>query len=486
MVVPPGPRTWILRKVTPVSRSLAHPRLIRRAPAPARPGPAAALAHRRLVPAVAAPSRSAEASPAPAAGDAGTLRCGTETIVDETGTDLWHRSTQLQFGRLDRDGEETAVTAAPVPAGEPAGLPRGEQTEQFAGVPPQRPATETTTTLPPPDRIAADIHAALAQFESRTGRPATASRPLTASTPLWDPAEPDAYLVVASSPPRRRDTLAWQPGGLTGPVDVPPVDERAGDDLESQPPSAAVEPPLPFGPYAVSRARQPVPRPIGAFFGLVALGVSLAAAQSGASTAPLVLDDASLLPQLPRATALAVSPPEASPSRFRGVAALVRDSWRDHVWFHPLTGERLLPERSSRRFGAARQGERPRECGRGHCGVDLGNENGLPVYAARDGVVELVVRQIHPRAGRYVRLHHDGGFRTDYLHLDSIRDDLQPGMLVRGGEYIASSGSTGVHRSEPHLHFNLVVSHGGKHWYIDPEPMLRSAVMVEAERTARR
>jgi murein DD-endopeptidase MepM/ murein hydrolase activator NlpD len=176
-----------------------------------------------------------------------------------------------------------------------------------------------------------------------------------------------------------------------------------------------------------------------------------------------------------RSTLLALAPSEASRSRFSGIAAVVRDRWRDAIWYHPLAGTRLMPDNESRRFGARRQGERPDECGKGHCGVDLGHRSGLPVYAVREGVVVQVVRTIHPKAGRYVRIRHDGGFVTSYLHLQSIRADLRPGSVVRGGEAIATSGRTGIVNAQPHLHFMLAVEYGNKRWHIDPEPLLRTA-----------
>ncbi|HKA90917.1 MAG TPA: M23 family metallopeptidase [Haliangiales bacterium] len=141
-------------------------------------------------------------------------------------------------------------------------------------------------------------------------------------------------------------------------------------------------------------------------------------------------------------------------------------------WFHPLLGPRRLPPNGSARFGAARPQPRPPECELGHCGVDVGQAVGEPVFAAFDGTVERVERDdnVDPRAGRTVIIaHKDGEVRSRYLHLDSIRDDLRPGMRVSGGELIARLGRTGVLHSAPHLHFALDV--GGR--FIDPEPYLR-------------
>ena len=145
-------------------------------------------------------------------------------------------------------------------------------------------------------------------------------------------------------------------------------------------------------------------------------------------------------------------------------------------WFHPLAGpERLLPPRSSTRFGAARPQPRPRECELGHCGVDLGHTIGQPVFAIHDGVVDRIVRDERDRvAGRYVILtHKDGTIASRYLHLDSVRADLTVGAVVKGGDLIGRLGRTGIYHSAPHLHFGLSFRDRGRDLYLDPEPYLR-------------
>ncbi len=153
----------------------------------------------------------------------------------------------------------------------------------------------------------------------------------------------------------------------------------------------------------------------------------------------------------------------------------------EDVWIHPLPGpQRRLPVRNTRRFGAAREGLRPEECEGGHCGVDLGSEIGELVMAAHDGVVERVVRDPNEggrrgNEGRFIRISHKGGtIVTSYIHLDSIRDDLRPGVPVKVGEVIGQIGDSGVQHSGPHLHFAVSVRRPGdsEELFIDPEPML--------------
>jgi murein DD-endopeptidase MepM/ murein hydrolase activator NlpD len=161
-------------------------------------------------------------------------------------------------------------------------------------------------------------------------------------------------------------------------------------------------------------------------------------------------------------------------------SAAFRDLWRSDAWYHPLTRELILPENSTRRFGARRHGKRPIECGGGHCGVDLGGF-GMPVNSIRDGVVERVQSWSRNNAGRYVRIAHDNGFVSYYMHLHRIEPGLEVGMRVKGGDQIGITGRSGIKRSRPHLHFALAYRQDRKQIYIDPEPLLRRSRSAEEE-----
>jgi murein DD-endopeptidase MepM/ murein hydrolase activator NlpD len=151
-------------------------------------------------------------------------------------------------------------------------------------------------------------------------------------------------------------------------------------------------------------------------------------------------------------------------------------------WIHPLAGVRELPHSAGRRFGADRPGPRPAECGAGHCGVDLGHERGRSVHAVADGTLALVYPQLRGRAGRYVAIDHAGGLRTFYMHLDEVRADLVVGAPIAAGEPLGTVGTSGVYVSGPHLHFALSQALDGRTFYIDPEAMLRDAVVLPADR----
>ena len=141
-----------------------------------------------------------------------------------------------------------------------------------------------------------------------------------------------------------------------------------------------------------------------------------------------------------------------------GLAAIL-----DRNWVHPLAGpERHMPIRASRRYGAYRSRSEgwSRYCGSGHCGVDLGTEVGTPVVAARTGTVDKVVRRSLFLEGKYVKLEHDGGLRSYYMHLDEVAADLKAGDTVQAGEYLGTLGATGVRSSGPPPALSAVVHLG--------------------------
>gem|GEM_PF-1583369 len=149
------------------------------------------------------------------------------------------------------------------------------------------------------------------------------------------------------------------------------------------------------------------------------------------------------------------------------------------VWYHPIAGDkRDMPDRATRRFGAKRPPSRP-ECGKGHCGVDVGFKRGLIVHTASYGTVDRVVHDPDSRSGRYVKIVHPSGYSTWYMHLDKIRHDLQKGVEVGAGEALGTVGRTGIQKSEAHLHFGVSKAHRGREFFIDPEPMLRQAIVLE-------
>lgn len=214
---------------------------------------------------------------------------------------------------------------------------------------------------------------------------------------------------------------------------------------------------------------------LGAAVGLVTLAV-IGFVRGRRSHAALQSAQAAMIESPPFSVDDAMKLLQASADPRDGGVPISEIPERD-LWIHPLAGpDRKMPTRATRRFGATRNGMRPDECRSGHCGVDLGEERGEAIFAAHDGVVERVVEEdTGAPGGRYVRLNHRGGtITTSYMHLDSLRAGLRPGVPVKAGDLLGTVGDTGVFHSGPHLHFQIGVRArpDASELFIDPEPLL--------------
>jgi murein DD-endopeptidase MepM/ murein hydrolase activator NlpD len=166
-------------------------------------------------------------------------------------------------------------------------------------------------------------------------------------------------------------------------------------------------------------------------------------------------------------------------------------------WIHPVSAtQERVPTQHSRRFGAERLGIMRSECGSGHCGIDLDGPRGRPVVTVAAGNVVRVEHAelgLDGRSGRYVRVQHDDGTLTAYMHLDEVAEGIRVGDRVDAGQYIGTLGATAVFSSAPHLHFSLEVpDHLGMHGdvtqteYVDPAPFLaRARIVPTPDRSAK-
>lgn len=167
-------------------------------------------------------------------------------------------------------------------------------------------------------------------------------------------------------------------------------------------------------------------------------------------------------------------------------------------WTHPVTAttELMSVTNRSRRFGAIRRGIERAECKAGHCGVDLDGPRGRPIVAVAAGVVIRIERRdqgADGRSGRYVRIQHDDGAITAYMHMDDVAAELRVGDRVAAAQYVGTLGATGVVSAAPHLHFSLEIPR--RHWergdqietyYVDPAPFLVRAKVSPAPRLGRK
>jgi hypothetical protein len=134
----------------------------------------------------------------------------------------------------------------------------------------------------------------------------------------------------------------------------------------------------------------------------------------------------------------------------------------------------------------------PRSGGRTHKGADIFAEKGTPVVAVADGTVVRIAKGA--RAGRYIVVEHEGGWRSYYLHLnndtagtddgmsDTLVEGIAIGAAVKAGDLLDYVGDSGnAEGTSPHLHFEIHTSEGPA---INPYPHLKAAEGVVVPKTS--
>lgn len=99
-----------------------------------------------------------------------------------------------------------------------------------------------------------------------------------------------------------------------------------------------------------------------------------------------------------------------------------------------------------------------------HQGLDLAVEGGTPIYAARSGEVVIAVDGIPGQdsansAGNWVKIKHDDGSFTAYMHMANGSVKVKKGDHVQQGDQLGSVGSTGASTGY-HLHFSVYEANG--------------------------
>ena len=85
-----------------------------------------------------------------------------------------------------------------------------------------------------------------------------------------------------------------------------------------------------------------------------------------------------------------------------------------------------------------------------HKGVDFSAPTGTPIMAAGDGVVERA--SWFGSFGNYVRIRHNGTYKTIYAHMSKYGRGIKKGVRVRQGQIIGYVGATGRVTGR-HLHY---------------------------------
>ena len=87
-----------------------------------------------------------------------------------------------------------------------------------------------------------------------------------------------------------------------------------------------------------------------------------------------------------------------------------------------------------------------------HTGTDFAAPSGTPIFAAGDGVIESIGR--NGGYGNYIRIRHNGSYKSAYGHMKGFARGLGSGNRVRQGQIIGYVGTTG-RSTGPHLHYEI-------------------------------
>ncbi len=102
---------------------------------------------------------------------------------------------------------------------------------------------------------------------------------------------------------------------------------------------------------------------------------------------------------------------------------------------------------------------------KGRYAVDIAMPEGTPISAARAGtVIDVESGQFGhgpSPSGNFVRIAHEDGSQSAYLHLRRGSVKVRPGERVEIGTPLAESGNTG-RSTGPHLHFVVQAREGGE------------------------
>ncbi len=103
---------------------------------------------------------------------------------------------------------------------------------------------------------------------------------------------------------------------------------------------------------------------------------------------------------------------------------------------------------------------------RGHNGNDYSMKENNPIFASAGGYV--VFADYTTNYGYTIIINHPENYITKYLHCSSLLK--KEGDIVRQGELIALSGSSGTESTGPHLHFEI---------WKDGKPIDPSTVLIK-------
>ena len=89
-----------------------------------------------------------------------------------------------------------------------------------------------------------------------------------------------------------------------------------------------------------------------------------------------------------------------------------------------------------------------------HRGTDFAAPSGTPIYAAGNGVIDVIGN--NGGYGKYIRIRHNSELSTAYAHMSRFASGLDRGDRVEQEQVIGYVGSTGQ-STGPHLHYEVLV-----------------------------
>ena len=112
-----------------------------------------------------------------------------------------------------------------------------------------------------------------------------------------------------------------------------------------------------------------------------------------------------------------------------------------------------------------------------HSGLDLGVASGTDIYASKAGTV-FEVGFNHSSMGNYVKIRHEDGTKTVYMHMLNNSIIVSKDQEVSQGEKIGEVGMTGS-ATGPHLHFTIYDSSNN---LVDPYDYLDLSILSDTSK----
>ena len=108
-----------------------------------------------------------------------------------------------------------------------------------------------------------------------------------------------------------------------------------------------------------------------------------------------------------------------------------------------------------------------------HKGIDFAAPIGTPIYASGNGLIEFA--GMKGPNGNFVKIKHDNGWETLYLHMSAYGEGITQGARVHQGQKVGAIGTTG-RSTGPHLHYEV---------HINNEPVDPMGLKLEGGQTLR-